>query len=187
MFFCADFGQRNRAYIFPKVVMLPGFAQSALRYPEETKAALRQRTAKGILIVVTLFSRQHIPTEPFLPELVALLFSIPSKCAKPPPPLLYPTAASALPLLEGYLREGKANEKLLAVQWLSKIGGDSAVPLLIAHRECETNEKVVSEITHPTRVSSRARKPPPCKASIAAAAAHRSACTASGGDSSPVA
>ena len=142
----ADLSQSYSESYLPFIAGIRGFAQSALRHADEMKTALRQRSAKQLVHVLSLFTMNSIPTEPFLPELVALLFSTSKQVREAAAPLLYPTSATVLPLLENYLRDGKATDKILAVQWLSKIGGDNAVPLLTAYLPNEINDKVANEI-----------------------------------------
>ena len=146
MFCFADLKHWSTEYLLPKIAQVPGFDRSVLRYPEEMKAALQQRAIKQLLQVIGLFSIQKIPIDPFLPELVALLMSNSKQVREATASLCYGQPAKVMPPLQRYLKKGKPNEKILAVQWLSKIAKDTALPLLSAHLEEETDEKVRNEI-----------------------------------------
>ena len=149
----ADINQEGIEYYLEHIAGIRGFAQSALRYPEEMKAALRGRNAKQLLHVLSLFPLHDIPVEPFLPELVALFFSPTKQVHEAVSPLLPP--ATTLPLLEPYLCDGKSREKILVVQWLSRYAGDAAAPLLTRQLACETSDTVLQEINAVLRYQER--------------------------------
>lgn len=146
MFCFADLKHWSAEYLFSKIARVPGFERSVLRHPEEMKAALHQHETKQLLQVIILFTIYKISVEPFLPELVTLLMSNSKQVRDAVAPLLYDSPMTVMPLLQHYLKQGKPNEKILAVQWLSKIAKGAAIPLLTACLEEETDKKVRNEI-----------------------------------------
>ena len=65
-------------FISVNIFIFPGFGRSVLRYPEEMKAALRQRAVKGLLHVLSLFTIHKIPPTPSCTNWSRTLFHLPA-------------------------------------------------------------------------------------------------------------